>query len=260
VSVSKTDEAQAYLATFRALIDRPTGPVEAGEWWRAGVPVEEAAAWATLNYRPGEAAPLRAQGVTPDEAAVMESAEAAVAGGSDALALDRVAALHGSGMFVDPVRVERRPDPDDPEREVITIWPEIISITSEDPRFSATVGPYLGSTELAAELDGPVRDLPGKRWWVVLDDAGVAVGFCGAIDAGDEQSLEIETFWIHPATRGRGIGGRLLGQVIAAYPGRRLHAWCSAGSRRLFERAGFQILQEAPADAPVWWAEVERDA
>jgi RimJ/RimL family protein N-acetyltransferase len=247
-----------YIRTYKALTSRQNSDLAMQAWMKAGVPAAEAAQWANLNYHPGECAHLRAQGITPMMAEAMEQAETEVADGPDALVLDRVAELLSSGMLiVDPSRVETYTDPEGPDREIITIWPEMVTMTSTDPRFASTVGRYIDSPELAAELDGAVRDLPGKSWFVVLADNGAAAGFCGAVDTGD--TIEVETFWMRPAARGRGIGTRVLCAVIAAYPDRRLHAWCSASSRSLFERTGFQTVAQARPDEPVWWAEVQHD-
>ncbi len=46
----------------------------AREWMEAGVPADEAAAWTSLGYLPGEAAPLIAQGITSQMAGAVESA------------------------------------------------------------------------------------------------------------------------------------------------------------------------------------------
>ncbi len=129
----------------------------------------------------------------------------------------------------------------------------IIRLTGADEAFAATVGPYIGSAALAEELDAIVADRPGKAWSVALD-GGTCVGFCGAVD-GDP--VEIETFWVDPAARGRGIGRLLLADALSAYPGRQVHAWCSAASRPLFAEAGFRVLQVGVNNGH-WWAEVSR--
>lgn len=130
----------------------------------------------------------------------------------------------------------------------------IIRLTGADETFATTVGPYIGSAVLAEELDAAVADRPGKAWSVALDEGGACIGFCGAVD-GDR--VEVETLWVHPAARGRGIGRLLLADALSAYPGRQMHAWCSAASRPLFVEAGFRVLQVGVNNGH-WWAEVAR--
>lgn len=98
-----------YLGTYRALASRQLDDLDIQAWMKAGVPADEAAAWANLNYYPSECADLRAQGVTPAMAEAMEDAETDVAGGPEALAMQRVDELLSRPDFADPAKVRRIP-------------------------------------------------------------------------------------------------------------------------------------------------------
>jgi putative acetyltransferase len=70
--------------------------------------------------------------------------------------------------------------------------------------------------ELAA-LPGSY-DQGGGAFWVAVDAGGSVVGTCGVfpVAAGD---MELRKMYLHPATRGTGLGKRLLEESIA---------WCRA--------------------------------
>ncbi|WP_342355641.1 GNAT family N-acetyltransferase [Clavibacter zhangzhiyongii] len=62
----------------------------------------------------------------------------------------------------------------------------------------------------------------------------------------------IEHFYLDPAAQGRGIGGEVLGEVMARHDdGRpfRLDVLQGSAARRLYERAGFRIEREDAVDA-----------
>lgn len=63
-----------YGTTYRHLAKQLATRAIAGDWYRMGVPVETAAAWASLGYYPAEAKPLIDQGITPETAAAVEDA------------------------------------------------------------------------------------------------------------------------------------------------------------------------------------------
>lgn len=81
-------------------------PVLAVAWFRAGVSAADAAAWANLGYMPGEAAPLIADGITPEMAAATSEATTAVDGPDARAAVLRLAEDH-PGLLVDPELADR---------------------------------------------------------------------------------------------------------------------------------------------------------
>ncbi|MDG4795094.1 hypothetical protein [Micromonospora sp. WMMD1082] len=99
----------------------------AREWMEQGVPADTAAAWASLNYLPAEAAPLIAAGITPATVEEMERHAEQTAGDRDALVAERIRQMVERGEIVDPANVIRVQDPTDPTRE-------IIALRGEDPR------------------------------------------------------------------------------------------------------------------------------
>lgn len=113
-----------YLDAYRASATRQLADLEIQAWMKARVPADEAAAWANLNYYPGECADLRAQGITPAMAAAMEDAETDVAGGEELRAMQVVDQLHATGLLADPSHVVQQVDPDDPNHIIVTIRPE----------------------------------------------------------------------------------------------------------------------------------------
>lgn len=80
---------------------------DAREWMEAGVPAGDAAAWASLGYLPGEAAPLIAQDVTPQMVRAMDEAAVAVDGGREAHLRAEVMRLAEQGLIIDPELADR---------------------------------------------------------------------------------------------------------------------------------------------------------
>lgn len=70
-----TSEPGKYVRRYRTTARQLTDFSTAIDWYRSGVPVEDAIAWADLGYLPGEAASHIAAGRTPAEVAVTEAAE-----------------------------------------------------------------------------------------------------------------------------------------------------------------------------------------
>ncbi|TDC00779.1 hypothetical protein E1091_04200 [Micromonospora fluostatini] len=93
----------------------------AREWMEAGVAPEDATAWADLGYLPQEAAPLIADGVTAATAGELERHAEETAGGSEALREQRIQQMVDAGELLDPARVIRVQDPNDPTREIIAV-------------------------------------------------------------------------------------------------------------------------------------------
>ena len=107
-------EESTQHATYRA----------AREWMEMGVTASDAARWANAGYLPGEAAPLIAQGVTPDTAEEMDQLAVDLAGGSELRAMEVVDGLVRDGLIVDPARVRQMQDPHDPTHIIVTVDPD----------------------------------------------------------------------------------------------------------------------------------------
>lgn len=55
---NSTDARLTYLRTFRGIATQLASVTMIAEWYRAGIPAENAAAWANQGYTPGEGIPL----------------------------------------------------------------------------------------------------------------------------------------------------------------------------------------------------------
>jgi len=93
----------------------------AREWMEAGVPAEDAAAWASLGYLPTEAAPLITAGVTPQMAADLGEIDDTVAGSREERAAQVIDRLVADGILIDPRRVHIRQDPNDLHHTIVDI-------------------------------------------------------------------------------------------------------------------------------------------
>jgi hypothetical protein len=111
----------AWSKTFLARATQLCTPQLGAEWIRAGVSAEDAAAWANAGFLPSEAAPLIADGITPQMHAEMEAHAEEQAGGPEALAAVRIAELLGSGALLGPDDVIVVEDPEDPRRQIIAV-------------------------------------------------------------------------------------------------------------------------------------------
>lgn len=95
------------------------------------------------------------------------------------------------------------------------------------------------------------RASPRERIWIEDRDGGIAG--CVAIVEADATTAQLRWFLVDPSTRGTGLGRRLLDQAIAfsrdaGYD--RLILWTVAGlaaARHLYTRAGFVLVESAPA-------------
>ena len=118
------------------------------------------------------------------------------------------------------------------------------------PSSTDVVGPLGPGSEPPPGLD---LDLLGGAWELCLADAAQC-----------EAHRPAEPHWylymvaVAPAARGRGIGGRLLGHGLRRVDAEGLPAHLESttpGSRRLYERFGFQQVAElAGSGLPVYWA------
>lgn len=83
----KTD-TRTYADTYRAIAAQLNTRAIIGDWYRAGIPAEIAAAWANAGYLPATALPLIAAGMTPEDAVA----------GDPPTALEGVARLADAGI------------------------------------------------------------------------------------------------------------------------------------------------------------------
>lgn len=96
--------------------------------WRDASPAEleahaaQSARWASLGYTPAEAAPLIADGATPDTVAEMDRLRAEFADSPEAEEMARLDEITAAETFIDPSRVVRTVDPDDPTHIIVTIY------------------------------------------------------------------------------------------------------------------------------------------
>lgn len=103
-----------------------------------------------------------------------------------------------------------------------------------DPRHQAARQALLAYlTEVSSSLSNPALALdevdevdgfypPRGAFMVARDDTGRVIG-CGAVRPLDDDIAEIKRMWIHPASRGRGLGSELLD---------RLEGFCRGGGYR----------------------------
>lgn len=132
--------AGEWVRQFREKATKLNAYPIAGDWWRLRLapwrlrlPADEAAAWASLGYLPGEAAPLIAAGVTPQMAADLETIATDVAGSPEERAAQVIDRLVAGGILVDPARVRTRQDPNDPTHTIVNIDPEALYLGVLDP-------------------------------------------------------------------------------------------------------------------------------
>jgi hypothetical protein len=116
-----TSEFRAWATVFLAEARQLDQPALGVQWFKMGVSASDAAAWANLGFYPDEAAPLIADGTTPQMQREIEDHAEAQASGPDALAAQRVAHMIETGLLVREDQVIRIPDPTDPDVEIIVV-------------------------------------------------------------------------------------------------------------------------------------------
>lgn len=116
-----TAEFRAWADVFLANATQLDQPVLGAQWYRMGVPADEAAAWANLGFYPGEAAPHIEAGITAQTYREMEDYATQQAGGQEALAAMRLAELLGTGALLGPDDVVIVQDPTNPGVEIIAL-------------------------------------------------------------------------------------------------------------------------------------------
>ncbi|GAB3433402.1 mycothiol synthase [Actinophytocola sediminis] len=101
-----------------------------------------------------------------------------------------------------------------------------------------------GRPEVAA--DGPLpREFRGGRHLLAADDAGALVGYAHLDTAGDAFGNQVVELVVHPDRRGRGIGARLVDEVLTVDGPLRL--WSHGdhpAAARLAERTGLARVRE----------------
>jgi GNAT superfamily N-acetyltransferase len=115
---------------------------------------------------------------------------------------------------------------------------------------------YGWSTEfeaLVAEIVasyGRQHDPARERCWIAEHD-GAVVGSVFVVRQ-DDTTAKLRLLYVEPSVRGLGIGERLVDECVqfAAHAGyQRLVLWTNSvlvSARRLYERAGFALVEEAP--------------
>lgn len=136
-------------------------------------------------------------------------------------------------------------------------------LTGRTDEILARIAAFEGDELAARELDIPVADKDGKRWFVAVGETGETLGFCSAIDEGHR--VGFWTFYVPPASRGTGVGRELWLARLDAYARRELYAYCSRDSWPFYERSGFEVVKadyekRDEGRRLVWWAEVRRPA
>lgn len=122
--MDKLTRLRHYTADYYARAAQHRTSRAAREWMEAGVPADEAACWANAGYLSAEAAPLIADGVTPETATEMNQLADDLAGGPEARAMQVVDGMVDDGTLVDPALVQQVQDPNDPTHTIVRISPD----------------------------------------------------------------------------------------------------------------------------------------
>jgi GNAT superfamily N-acetyltransferase len=114
-------------------------------------------------------------------------------------------------------------------------------------RALATDPDAFGST-LDSERD---QEEAAWRGWLeqpcVLGFLGGRAVATGALHPTGAGAVDVVAMWVAPEARGRGVGARVLADLVAlAGPGTTIALWVAEGSaaRRVYERAGFTATDE----------------
>lgn len=117
---------------------------------------------------------------------------------------------------------------------------------AEECGFDTTFEAYVAEPLAAFVL----RASPRERIWIA-ERNGEFAG-CIAIVAASPSIAQVRWFLVHPATRGRGLGRRLLAEAIdfsRASGYERIILWTVSSlavAAHLYERAGFRCVEAAP--------------
>lgn len=96
-----------------------------------------------------------------------------------------------------------------------------------------------------AQFWSELAGVPDSRYYVTARFRGRLVGYAGLFAVGDE--ADVQTIAVAPQARGRGIGGALLGELVAAARQRGARRLClevrsdNQAAIGLYERAGFRV-------------------
>jgi ribosomal-protein-alanine N-acetyltransferase len=88
--------------------------------------------------------------------------------------------------------------------------------------------------------------VPDTRYYVVAEDAGTIVGYAGLMVSGGEG--DVQTVAVRPSAQGRGVGARLLTELLDEAARRDCHAVLlevrvdNQPAQRLYERFGFERI------------------
>lgn len=180
----------AYVEHMQTHAHQLNGPELAMEWILAGQPAIDAAAWATLGYRPDEAAPLIAEGVTPAMAGIGHNTanpEIRPDAGTDAEL--RAELLRRDDLLIDPDLADRlgldQPHPHHhgspltgdttdttADAAAETVIFEVINIQIGHPRYEELIGQIRGNSTLLAQMwadaEHKLDEHPNKIWTVVV--------------------------------------------------------------------------------------------
>jgi hypothetical protein len=196
-----------FIKSFRASASQLNSYSIAGDWMRLAVQLDaagstltaaDAALWADAGYLPGEAAPLIADGVTPQQAAELDELATNIAGGPEAQAMQRIDELVRDGVLVDPSQVRWREDPRDPLHVIVDVM-----VAGEHPRLQQgywSVETLVHGEQLYTDLLDRIRqddalvaamwtdaesrpdelDVPGTHWTVALLEDSTPAAWCAA--------------------------------------------------------------------------------
>jgi DNA-binding MarR family transcriptional regulator/GNAT superfamily N-acetyltransferase len=97
------------------------------------------------------------------------------------------------------------------------------------------------------------RDPARERGWIAeLDGEPVGCVFCVRSELGDDQTAKLRLLLVEPGARGLGVGGRLVDECLAFARGagyQEITLWTNdvlVQARRLYERTGFTLVEQAP--------------
>jgi ribosomal protein S18 acetylase RimI-like enzyme len=118
----------------------------------------------------------------------------------------------------------------------------IRQLRNQDADFYLTLGPFLSRRAIVKEQGAPIWDDDAKIWFMA-EDKGVVLGFAALIVRGTR--AEITSLYVRPIARRRGVGRRLLQEILRITPDAvsTFQAMATAMSRPAFVELGFRICR-----------------